>query len=257
MPQISAVIITLNEEKYIGRCLDSLKGVADEIIVVDSYSSDATAAICERSGVRFIRHQFAGYVEQKNYALTQAKYSHILSVDADEALSDELRDSILRVKEDFSCDGYMMSRHDNYCGRWLKHSRHNPGRHMRLFLRGKGTWKGPNPHDRFVLEPGSRKKRLKGVLLHWNYETKEEHLEKMKSFSSISAAELFKSGRRAGMFTALFHMCWSFFRTYFLGAGFLDGYLGYVNSSIRAQASFSKYHKLRILNTKSGALSDV
>ena len=249
MPQISGVIITLNEEKHIGQCLESLQGIADEIVVVDSFSTDKTEEICNGYGVRFIKHKFEGYFEQKNYAVSQAKFRHVLSLDADEALSDELRKSIMEVKNNFDHDGYLFSRHDNYCGRWLRHSRHNPNRYLRLFDSDKGHWEGPNPHDRFVLAEGSRKKRLKGVLLHWNYESFEDHLNKMNRFSTISAEELFKKGAKASTCKALIHMGWGMFRTYILAGGFLDGYLGLVNSYIRAHASFMKYAKLRKMNS--------
>ena len=245
MPQISAVIITYNEEDFIGNCLSSLEGVADEIVVVDSLSTDSTRDICSRFKVKFFSHGFEGYVEQKNYALTLATYPHVLSLDADEALSDSLRESILKAKENFEYDGYECNRLNNYCGRWIKHSRWYPDRQLRLFDSRKGKWKGFNPHDMFTLNSGSRKGRLKGDLLHWNYLTFEEHMEKMNRFSSIGAEAYFKAGKKAGIFTASNHMIWSFFRSYVLRAGFLDGYLGFVGCSITAWASFLKYAKLR------------
>lgn len=256
MPQISAVIITYNEEDFIGNCLSSLNGVADEIVVVDSFSTDSTKEICSRFSVRFFTHSFEGYVEQKNYALSLASFPYILSLDADEALSETLKESILKVKENFEYDGYEFNRFHNYCGRWIKHSRWYPDRQLRLFDSRKGKWMGFNPHDKFKLNPGSRTGRLKGNLLHWNYLTIEEHMEKMNRFSSIGADAYFKAGKKAGVFTASNHMIWSFFRSYFLRAGFLDGYLGFVSCKITAWASFLKYAKLRQLisdSKKSGS----
>jgi glycosyltransferase involved in cell wall biosynthesis len=247
MPPISAIIITWNEEKFIGKCLSSLEGIADEIVVVDSFSTDATEEICSRFKVRFIRHKFEGYVEQKNYALTHAAYPHVLSLDADEVLSEELSKSILAIKERFEYDGYIFNRLNNYCGHWMKHSRLYPDKQLRLFDTRKGEWKGPNPHDRFILVKGSKTRRIKGDLLHWNYDTFEEHIEKMNKFSTIGALEAFKSGKTAGPFTAPIHSYWCFFRSYFLKAGFLDGYYGYVSCSIIAYSSFLKYAKLKRL----------
>jgi len=249
MAKISAVIITLNEELHIGKCLSSLEGIADEIVVVDSFSTDSTEEICRRFNVRFIKHKFEGYVEQKNFALSLATFPHVLSLDADEELSDELKSSILRIKDNFKYDGYIFDRMNNYCGKWMKHSGFYPDKHLRLFDKTKGRWTGPNPHDNFILNPGSRGIRLKGVLYHWYFSSFEEHLDNMNRFSTISANAYLKEGRKAGLCTAAFHMIWRFFRSFILGAGFLNGYLGYVSCSISAYTSFMKYAKLRRLNS--------
>ena len=161
MPKISAVIITFNEEKYIEKCISSLEEIADEIIVVDSFSTDRTEDICGKFNVRFSKHKFDGYVEQKNYAMSLASYPYILSLDADEALSDELKKSILGIKDNLKYDGYIFNRLNNYCGKWIKHSRWYPDKHLRLFNSAKGKWTGPNPHDKFKLDPGSKVTRIK------------------------------------------------------------------------------------------------
>jgi glycosyltransferase involved in cell wall biosynthesis len=251
MPQISAVIITYNEEHRIENCLVSLKKVADEIVVVDSFSTDGTEEICKKHNVKFLKHEFEGYVEQKNFALTQATYPHILSLDADEALSDRLVQSILAVKENFGYDGYIFNRLNNYCGHWLKYSRLYPDKQLRLFDSRKGKWMGPNPHDKFILNKGSKYRKVKGDLLHWNFDTYEEHIGKMNKFSTIAALEAFKEGRKSGPFTAILHSSWCFFRSYFLCFGILDGYDGYLSCSISAYTSFLKYAKLRQLIKKS------
>jgi glycosyltransferase involved in cell wall biosynthesis len=248
MSHISAVIITYNEEQHIGNCLLSLKSVADEIVVVDSFSTDGTEEICMKHNVKFVKHKFEGYVEQKNFALTQATYSHVLSLDADEVLSEELIKSILKVKEKFTSDGYIFNRFNNYCGHWMKYSGLYPDKQLRLFDSGKGRWTGPNPHDKFILNKGSKSCKIKGDLLHWNFDTYKEHIEKINKFSTIGALEAFKAGRKAGFLTATAHKWWSFFRSYILGAGFLDGYDGYISCSINAYSSFLKYAKLRKLN---------
>jgi len=247
MPSISAVIITYNEQEHIENCIKSLQGVADEIVIVDSFSTDLTETICSKYDVRFLKHAFEGYVEQKNYALTQATFPIVLSLDGDEALSDELKKSILEVKKDLNYDGYQFNRRHNYCGKWLRFSRWYPDRQLRLFDRGKGKWTGPNPHDKIMMEPGARVKWLKGDLLHWNYASFEDHIDKANRFSTIAANEYFKAGKRAGCLTATIHSFWSFFRSYILRAGFLDGYSGYICCSITAYASFLKYAKLRRL----------
>jgi glycosyltransferase involved in cell wall biosynthesis len=250
MPKISAVIITFNEEQYIGQCINSLQDIADEIVVVDSFSTDKTEAICASHGVKFIRHAFESYVDQKNFALTHASNDYILSLDADEVLSDELKKSILGVKDGPKHDGYYFNRLNNYCGKWIKHSRLYPDRHLRLFNRTRGRWVGPNPHDRFILDQGCRTGRLKGDLLHWIYSSLEDHVDKMNRFSTIAAEEYKKAGKKAGPCSATIHCTWGFFRSYFLNAGFLDGYLGFVGCSITAYGSFLKYAKLRQLNAE-------
>ena len=249
MPEISAVVITYNEELFIGKCLESLADIADEIIVVDSYSTDSTEEICNKYNVRFIKHEFEGYVEQKNFAISLASWPYVLSLDGDEALSEDLKKSILKIRENFEYDGYYFNRLTNYCGKWIKHSRWYPDKQLRLFNSTRGKWMGPNPHDKFRLNPGCRTTRLKGDLFHWYYSSIEEHVDKVNRFTTISANEYFKAGRKSGPCTATFHMIWSFFRSYILRAGFLDGYLGFTACSITAWASFLKYEKLRRLHS--------
>ncbi|NLA50083.1 MAG: glycosyltransferase family 2 protein, partial [Bacteroidales bacterium] len=159
MSEISGIIISYNEEKHIGKCLASLQGIVDEIIVVDSHSDDSTRDICSKFNVRFIEHPFQGYVEQKNFALSFACNKYVLSLDADEELSEELRKSILEIKDNPESDAYKFNRFTNYCGRWMKYSGWYPDSHIRLFNTEKGKWAGTNPHDKLKMNPGSRIKR--------------------------------------------------------------------------------------------------
>jgi glycosyltransferase involved in cell wall biosynthesis len=147
MPKISAVIITFNEELFIEKCLASLDGIADEIVVVDSFSTDATEEICKKFNVRFIKHEFEGYRDQKNYALKLATHKNILSLDADEALSDKLRESIISIKDKWDYDGYRFNRLNNYCGDWIRHSEWYPDRQLRLFCSDHGKWGELNLHE--------------------------------------------------------------------------------------------------------------
>ncbi len=247
MPKLSVVIITFNEEKNIGRCLESLKGIADDIVVVDSFSIDRTEDIVKSYGGRFIRHPFEGHIEQKNWAITQAKYPHILSLDADEVLSPRLKDSILEVKEDWKVDGYYFNRLTNYCGKWIRHTSWYPARKMRLWDSRKGKWGGINPHDKFKLEKGATKKYLKGDLLHYSYYTINEHIEQINKFSTIVAKAYYRENRRASYFNIIFHPIWRVFRDYFIKLGFLDGFYGLVISVNAAHETFLKYIKLRNL----------
>ena len=147
MIKLSVVIITFNEEKNIERCLTSVKDIADEIVVLDSFSKDKTAEICINHGVKFFQHTFDGHIQQKNRAITYANFPHILSLDADETLSSELAESIKKVKQNFSKDGYYINRLTNYCGHWVKHCGWYPDAKLRLWDSRKGQWTGTNPHD--------------------------------------------------------------------------------------------------------------
>ncbi len=248
MTKISGVIISYNEEKHIGKCLASLQGIVDEIVVVDSFSTDSTKEICNRYNVRFFEHPFEGYVEQKNYALSLATNKYVLSLDADEELSEKLRESILQIKDNLVYDGYKFNRLTNYCGDWIKHSGWYPDSHIRLFNVTKGKWRGTNPHDKFCLNPGTRIKRIKKDIIHWYCESFEEHIDKINRFSTIMATEYFKQGKKGGFLIASVHKWWRFFRTYFIGAGFLDGFRGHAACSISAYSSFLKYAKLSKMN---------
>ena len=138
--KLSVVIITFNEERDIERCLKSVETVADEIVVVDSYSTDRTEEICKIYKARFIQHSFAGHIEQKNWAIGQASHPHILSLDSDEALDETLRQSILNAKENWQGAGYTMNRMTNYCGKWIRHCGWYPDQKLRLWESNKGRW---------------------------------------------------------------------------------------------------------------------
>ncbi len=250
--KLSVVVITYNEERNIGRCLASVKEVADDIVVVDSYSTDHTKEICEQYGARFIQHTFYNHIEQKNWAITQARYPHILSLDADEALSDRLKESIFKVKISWNDDGYYFNRLTNYCGKWIRHTTWYPSRKLRLWDARKGSWGGVNPHDKFILEPGSVKKFLHGDLLHYSYYTKEEYLAQIEKFSTIHAASCYSMGIRTNMAHRILHTCWRFMNDYIFRMGFLDGRSGYTISKFGAREVWLKYLKLRNLRREEG-----
>lgn len=253
--KISAVVITFNEERNIERCLTSLVGVADEIVVVDSYSTDRTEEICRSFNARFIKHRFDGHIQQKNWAILQTSSPYILSLDADEALSDNLRVSILRAKENWTHDGYYFNRLTNYCGKWIRHTTWYPSRKLRLWDARKGSWGGYNPHDRFYLKQEASQHLLKGDLLHYSYYSISEHLDQINSFSSILAQSYYERGRRVNMFTIMFSPFWRFINDFLLRAGFLDGYYGFVVSMNSAHEVFLKYVKLKSIYKEESQLT--
>lgn len=250
MVNLSVVIITKNEEKNIGRCLDSVKSIADDIVVVDSFSTDSTETICKEKGARFIQNQFKGHIEQKNFAITQAKFSHILSLDADEALDETLQKSILDVKKNWKFDGYMMNRLTNYCGKWIKHCGWYPDAKLRLWDSSKGKWTGTNPHDRYELEKGGKIGSVKGEILHYSFYSIEDHLKQVNYFTNIAAAALYEKGKRPGILNLIISPSFKFFRDYVFKLGFLDGYYGLVVCIISSYATFIKYAKLESLYKK-------
>ena len=244
MIPISVVIITFNEERNIGRCLESIKEVADDIVVLDSFSTDRTREICENYGARFLQHAFDGHIEQKNRAITHAKFPHVLSLDADEALDEQLKHEIIKVKENFDADGYYFNRLTNYCGKWIRHCDWYPDRKLRLWDSRKGKWTGENPHDRYELENGSTQKYLKGDLLHYSFYTIEQHMNTINKFSSIAAQMRFKKGKRFSFAKMLISPAWKFFRSYIIKGGFRDGFYGYVICKNSAHSTFLKQVKL-------------
>lgn len=249
--KISATIITLNEEKKIERCLKSLHGVADEIVVVDSLSTDSTEAICRKYSVKFIKNPFPGYVAQKNFAMQQGSYDHVLALDADEALSDELKNSILAVKENWGdYDGYSFNRFNNYCGKWIRHCGWYPDRKVRLWDRRKGQWGGTDPHDTVII-PHSNVKHLKGDILHYAYFTVDEHLRQMHKFGEVAARAKYRKGAKpVFIIHVILNPFFKFVKKYFFQLGFLDGYYGFVFCAAASSLNFFKYLRLYEYNRK-------
>jgi glycosyltransferase involved in cell wall biosynthesis len=249
MAQLSVVIITLNEERNIGRCLQSVEGIADDVVVVDGGSTDRTEAICLEYGGRFISHPWMGFAETKNFANAQAKYPLILSLDADEALSEKLKASVLAVKAGESVNtAFNMNRLTNYCGKWIKHCGWYPDTKIRLFNRDHARWTGKVIHEKLTTDPGTGLKHLEGDILHYSYYSIAGHIAQANRFTDLTAEEAFREGKRSGMLQILFKPPVKFIRDYFFKLGFLDGYYGFIICRISAQATFYKYIKLRQLN---------
>jgi glycosyltransferase involved in cell wall biosynthesis len=248
MTALSVVIITLNEEKNIRRCLESVRSVADEIVVVDSLSTDDTVRICAEYGVRVIAQPFLGYIEQKNFALSKAINPFILSLDADEALSPDLAASILAEKAiGFPADGYTMNRLSWFCDRWIRHGSWYPDRKLRLVRASAASWGGTNPHDRLIIGGQVNMKHLQGDLLHYTYHTLEEYIAQGNRFSTIAAKAMYAQGKRASWWHMVWNPAMAFVKSYLLRAGFLDGFYGYLIARQSASQTLFKYAKLRML----------
>ena len=246
--KISGVIITFNEERNIERCLKSIKEVVDEIIVVDSFSTDRTEEICKTYGVTFIQHPFEGHIEQKNYAMSCANNDWILSLDADEALDEELKQSIREIKEGPAQEAYEMNRLTNYCGSWIKHCGWYPDKKLRLWKIEKGKWGGTNPHDKVILESDVSTGHLQGDMHHYSCYSIGQHLDQIQKFSAIAAKATYEKGKRSNLLiNIILGPFYTFFKKYLLQLGILDGYHGFVISIITAFSRFLKYTKLREL----------
>lgn len=244
MPALSVVIITKNEERNIARCLDSVKEIADEMIVVDSFSTDRTREICESQGASFFLYEWKGYSETKNYANSLAHHDWIFSIDADEAISEELKISILDAKKSATAANFRICRITNYCGRWIHHSGWYPDVKVRFFDRRTNCWEGLI-HERLNVANETEIPVLKGDCYHYSYYSIDEHVTQANRFSTLTAEDMFRKNKRVGMLKHWIAPGFRFFRMFILRGGFLDGYYGWVIARISAHAVFLKYAKLR------------
>lgn len=247
MIKLTVAIITYNEEKNIGRCISSVKEIADEILVVDSFSTDKTESICNEFGVRFIKNAFKGHIEQKNYALELSTHRHVLSLDADEALSPLLLEEIKKVKKHFEFDGYRFNRLTNYNGHWVRYCGWYPDTKLRLVDKSKAMWGGSNPHDILKMNNSEKTGFLKGDLLHYSFESIASHINQTDKFTSIAAMAAFKAHKKSSLFKIISRPLLKFLRDYFYKRGFLDGRYGFIICSINALSAMLKYSKLRDL----------
>ncbi|MGZ3809615.1 MAG: glycosyltransferase family 2 protein [Bacteriovorax sp.] len=246
MIKISVVIITLNEEKNLSRCLESVKHIADEIVVVDSFSTDKTIEIATTYNASIYQEKFLGYGAQKNSATDKASNNWILALDADEALSKELEQSILEVKSNPEYNVYELSRLNNYCGKWIRHGGWYPDKKIRLYDRTKGSWRGEKIHESWM--PDDKNEgigKLKGDLLHYSYYTISDHIRQIEKFTEMSALESVSQGKSCSILKIWIVPIWMFLQNYFLRLGFLDGEKGYLVCKFSAHAAFIKYSKIR------------
>ena len=246
MTPLSVVIITFSEERNIDRCLNSLKTVADEIVVIDSFSEDKTAEICNRYNVKFIQRKWEGYSATKNFGNKAASYDYILSIDADEALSPKLQLSIIECKEKGFSGAYAVNRLTNYCGSWIRHGGWYPDTKIRIWNKHDGEWTG-EIHETIDFSIKVDVTLLKGDLHHYSFYSLEDHLLKVEKFTDIASRDLYRQGKKARLVKLFFSPVVKFIKDYFLRLGFLDGIPGFTISRISAYATYLKYNKLQKL----------
>lgn len=247
--KISATIITYNEENNIEKCLRSIVGVADEILVIDSYSEDNTEKICKQFPVIFIKNKFEGHIQQKQFAISKTKYRFILSLDADEYLSTQLRESIFKVKNHLTFDAYSMNRLNFYRGKTINYAGWYPDTRIRLFDKNKAHWGGENPHDKVIIDNGDYTSHLDGDLHHKTLNSLEEHKKQTEKYALIAAQYKFEHGmhKHTAFFKMLMNPISKFFTMYILKLGFLDGAFGLRICFEEFKCTYKKYKKLHRL----------
>ena len=214
--KISAAIICFNEEQKIERCLQSVTW-ADEIVVLDSHSTDQTVAICKKYTDKVLAHDFDGHIQQKNRVLEHCSNDWVFSIDADEVVTDELKSEILSLKKELEhtdISGYFVNRKINYLGKWIKHSNWYPDYKLRLFRKSKAKWGGVNPHDQIILDGKDR--RLSSELEHYSYDSVSDHLKTVDNFTSIISREYYEKGKKASIINLTLRPMYGFIKSYFI-----------------------------------------
>jgi len=248
-PRLSVIIITLNEADNIAACLDSV-AFADEWIVVDSGSTDSTCEIARDKGARVVQtDDWPGFGPQKNRALDLATGEWVLSLDADERVTESLADEIRAIMQAPQAEGYYIARLSNFCGRWIRHSGWWPDYVLRLFRRGTARFSDAIVHE--SVTPPADTARLQGHFLHYPYRDLESLIAKVNRYSTDGAAMMHAKGRHTGVAGIITHSVWTFVRIYILRRGFLDGPEGFILAAVGAAGSFFRYSKLFFLQRRS------
>ncbi len=243
--KISVVIISLNEADRIANCISSVKDIADEVLLVDSNSDDNTVEIAKKMGARVIIQDFLGYVAQKNFALNNAQFEWVLSLDADEELSEPLRNNILELKKkEVDACAFKFNRRNWYCDRWMKRCGWYPDNKLRLCKKEDAEWVGLDPHDELVVGAEIKRCKLEGDLLHYTYNNIEEHKQQAKKFALISAEAMYRSGRRVAVYKPILAFFARFIKTYIYKLGFLEGRMGLNLCLIESKGVYLKYKTL-------------
>ena len=244
--KLSATIITFNEERNIARVIESLR-CCDEILVLDSGSNDRTVEIATKLGAKVVEASWHGYSAQKNIAAELAAHDWILSLDADESLSEALEAEIWHIKKAGpEHDGYTVPRLAQYLGRWILHSGWYPDRKVRLFNRQNARWTGAIVHESVIVE--GRVGHLKSNILHFTCDSLSEHLRSMDNYTTLAAQEMAAREKPISLGRLLFNPPWTFFHTYVVQRGFLDGVEGLAIAYMAALYNFVKYFKARSMS---------
>ncbi len=242
--KLSVAVITFNEEKNIGECIKSVQDIADEIIILDSFSTDSTEKIAKKyKNVRFFKHKFTGHIEQKNRAIDLCNNKFILALDADERVSEHLKTEIQRLLKCESLkNGYKISRLTFHLGKFIRHSGWYPQKRFRLFRKGYGKWAGENPHD--FVEVYGDSGSLKGDIIHYSFKDLSHQVDTINKFSSIVSFTRFRKGKKFSIMRSLFKPISKFIEIYFWKLGFLDGFAGFTIAVSSSYSTFLKEAKI-------------
>jgi len=249
--ELSVSLIASNEEKNIGRCLDSVRSIADEIVVVHNDCSDKTVEIAERYGAKCFEQKWLGHRDQKNVSLEKATKSWVLCIDADEVVSSELKKSIEKILADenpYDYNGYYFNRCTFFLGRWIKHGDWYPDRKLRLVKKSESEWRGTSEHDKLFVN--GKVKHLDGDLLHYSYPSMKTFVSKIVYFSDFYLERQIEERGGFKLSNVMFRPIWRFFRAYFLRFGFLDGFPGFFIAVATAFSTFFKHSRIFEINSK-------
>ena len=243
---ISIVLITLNEEENLQRSLPLLKQISSDIVVVDAMSTDRTIEVCRSYGIHVTQRAWEGYASTKNFGASLARNNWILSLDADEVLSDRLLSTLKELRPE---EGtlYALDRLTNFCGSWIWHSGWYPDWKIRLYNRNKCHWVGDFVHEELSIPPKATIVKLEGKLYHYSYTSHQDHLERTERYAELSAKELVEKGKQPQWFQSLLSLSFRFIRTYILKRGFLDGKEGWTISKRNAHLVRLRYKKMQEL----------
>jgi len=247
MEKLSTVIITYNEEAKIERCIKSIESISDEIIVLDSFSTDKTVSIARNLGAQVYAHKFLGYIKQREKSISFATNNLVLALDADEYIDQKLRVEILSIKEKPIADCYKLNRLSSISGHWIRHGSWHPDHILRLFHKEKVTNGGESPHDKIIPKKGSKVIKLKGLLFHDAHDSKEDRIKAIIKHSQVAADTKFAKGVRSSFFKKWIKTIWKFISEYFLKLGMLDGYYGWFAAKTTAQYIYLRESKIRAL----------
>lgn len=253
MFKLTVVIITFNEEKIIEKCIRAAQKIAAEVLVVDSFSTDQTETICSALGTTFITQKWLGYGAQKNFGASQAKHDWILSLDADEILSDEFIAHFQTIIPNTKQEIYKICRLNKYCGQWIKHGRWYPEWRSRFYHRDFAAWNHDLVHEDLEIKNKESRPifhKLKGDVFHYSMASKAEHLQKIEKYATLSAQKLKDNNKNASFVKRFLSPLSRFVTDYFFSAGMLDGKLGFQIAKLNAYETFLKYNKLHKMNNK-------
>jgi len=244
MTNLSTVIITYNEEDKIERCIQSAQAVSDEIIILDSFSTDRTVEIATELGAKVHTQKFEGFINQRRASIELAQYELILALDADEYLSTELELEIMYLKENSTADSYRLNRLSSIAGHWIWNGSWHPDYIIRLFHKDKITNGGESPHDKIIPNKGTSTSRLKGILFHDAHDTIEDRIESIQRHSTVAAKAKYARGQKSNYIRMHLKTGWKFMVEYIFKMGVMDGYYGWIAAKTTAQYIYLREKKI-------------